>query len=231
MTDFFSGSTFFAVTLTLLVWRITSLIQKKTGSALLNPILMSAAVIIPFLLLLKIPNRVYQEGMKPLSFLLTPATVCLALPLYEQMKVLKKNLPAIALGVLSGTLATLACVGGLCLLFRTEHRMTVSLLTKSVTTAIGVPVSEAAGGLGSVAAAVIVVTGILGNVLGTALCRLFHISDPIAQGAAIGTTSHVIGTAKANEMGRIQGAVSSLSLVTAGVQTAFLVPLINSMIS
>ena len=104
--------------------------------------------------------------------------------------------------------------------------MTVSLLPKSVTTAIGAPVSEALGGLGAVTVAVIIFTGILGNVFGQAACRLFRIHDPVAQGTAIGTASHVIGTTKANELGAVQGAVSSLSLVTAGVLTAFLVPII-----
>lgn len=224
MTEFFSGSSFWAIALTLGIWRIAGGLQKKTGSVLLHPILVSVGAIILILICSGIPNSAYQEGMKPFSWLMTPATVCLALPLYEQAKVLKKNLGAICLGVLCGTVTSLLCVFGLCLLFRLDRTMTVSLLPKSVTTAIGAPVSEALGGLGAVTVAVIIATGILGNVLAQTACRLFRIQDPIAQGAAIGTASHVIGTTKANEMGAVQGAVSSLSLVIAGILTAFLVP-------
>lgn len=225
MLDFFSSSSFFAIALTLLIWRLVNALQKKTGSVLLHPILVSVAAIIGILVVSGIPNNVYQQGMKPFSWLMTPATVCLAVPLYEQVKVLKKNLPAILLGVLCGTLTSLLCVGGLCLLFRLDQSMTVSLLPKSVTTAIGAPISEALGGMSAVTVAVIIVTGILGNVFGQAACRLLRIQDPIAQGTAIGTAAHVIGTTKANELGAVQGAVSSLSLVIAGVLTAFLIPL------
>ena len=225
MIEFFTSSSFFAITLTLMIWRAANALQKKSGSILLHPILVSVAAIILILLATGMPNSAYQENMRPFSFLMTPATICLALPLYEQVKVLKKNLPAILLGVLCGTLTSLFCVGALCLLFRLDPVMPVSLLPKSVTSAIGAPVSEALGGLGAVTVAVIIFTGILGSVFGQLACRLFRISDPIAQGTAIGTASHVIGTTKANEIGPIQGAVSSLSLVIAGVLTAFLVPL------
>ena len=224
MSEFLSASSFFAVALTLAVWRGARALQKKTGSQLLHPILVSVGVIILVLLAAGIPNSAYQERMKPFSWLMTPATICLAVPLYEQVKVLKKNLGAIFLGALCGTLTSLICVGGLCLLFRLDKTLTVSLLPKSVTTAIGAPVSKALGGLESVTVAVIIATGILGSVCGQAACRLFRIQDPIAQGTAIGTASHVIGTTRANEMGALQGAVSSLSLVIAGLLTAFLVP-------
>ncbi len=226
MADFLSSSSFFAIALTLLIWRLANSLQKKTGSVLLHPILVSVAAVILILVVSGIPNSAYQQGMKPLSWLMTPATICLAVPLYEQVKVLKKNLPAILLGVVCGTLTSLLCVGGLCLLFHLDQTMTVSLLPKSVTTAIGAPVSEALGGMSAVTVAVIIVTGILGNVFGQAACRLLRIQDPVAQGTAIGTASHVIGTTKANEMGSVQGAVSSLSLAAAGVLTAFLVPIL-----
>ena len=229
MTEFFSSSSFFAIAMTLLIWRLANALQKKTGSVLLHPILVSVGVIILILLASGMSNSAYQEGMKPLSWLMTPATVCLAVPLYEQLKILKKNLPAIGLGVLCGTLTSLLCIGGLGLLFRLDHTMTVSLLPKSVTTAIGTPVSEALGGMSAVTVTAIIATGILGNVTGQAACRLFRIQDPIAQGAAIGTASHVIGTTKANEIGAVQGAVSSLSLVIAGILTAFLAPLLATL--
>ncbi len=228
MAEFLSSSSFFAIALTLLVWRLACALQKRTGSVILHPILVSVAGIILVLLALKIPNAEYQRGMNAFSWLLTPATVCLALPLYEQVKVLKKNLPAILTGVLCGTITSLASVFLLGRLFRLDSVMLTSLLPKSVTTAIGAPVSEALGGVGSITVAAIIATGILGSVLGPSLCRWFKITDPVAQGTAIGTAAHVIGTSKANEMGEVQGAVGSLSLVIAGLMTAFLLPVMCS---
>ena len=228
MSEFLTESSFFAIALTLLVWRLACALQKKTGSALLHPILVSAAALILILAALKIPNQAYQQGMKAFSWLLTPATVCLAVPLYEQVRVLRKNLPAILAGVLCGTLTSLISVFAVGKLFGMDRTMLISLLPKSVTTAIGAPVSEALGGIGSVTVAAIIVTGILGSVFGPALCRLFGITDPVAQGTAIGTASHVIGTSRANGMGPVQGAVGSLSLVAAGLMTALLMPLVCS---
>ena len=225
MNEFLTGSGFFAVALTLIVWRLASWLQQKTHSPFLHPILVSVGIIVIILLAVEIPNSAYQKGMSSFSWLMTPATICLAVPLYEQVKVLKKNLPAIGVGVLCGTLASLVCVGALCILFGLDRTMTISLLPKSVTTAIGAPVSEAAGGTGSVTVAVIIATGILGNIAGSTACRIFGIKDPVAQGVAFGTASHVIGTARAQELGNLHGAVSSLSLVIAGVLTAFLMPL------
>ena len=228
MTEFLSSSSFFAIALTLLIWRLACAVQKKTGSVILHPILVSVAGIILVLLALKIPNAAYQRGMSAFSWLLTPATVCLALPLYEQMKVLKKNLPAILVGVLCGTLTSLISVFLLGKLFQLDRTMLISLLPKSVTTAIGAPVSEAVGGSGPITVAAIIATGVSGNMLGPILCKWFRITDPIAQGTAIGTTAHVIGTSKATEMGAVQGAVGSLSLVAAGLMTAFLLPVMCS---
>ena len=172
MMEFLSGSSFFAIALTLLVWRLASALQKKVKSPILHPILISTAAIIAVLLVLKIPNAAYQANMKPLSFLMTPATVCLAIPLYEQMQVLRRKLPAILVGVACGTVVSLLCVTGLCLLFKLDLSMTVSLLPKSVTTAIGVPISESLGGMSSITVTAIISTGILGNITGAFLCRI-----------------------------------------------------------
>ena len=215
----------FSIVLTLGVYEFALWVQKKWNYPICNPILISVVIIIPLLLLLRIPNGDYQAGCKSFSWLLTPATVCLAVPLYEQLQVLKKYLPAIAAGVTAGTLASLLCITGMCALFRLDDVLRVSLLPKSITTAKGIALTEQMGGLSSIAAAAIVVTGILGSVLGVPLCRLLRIKDPIAQGVAFGTASHVIGTTKAAELSPLTGAVSSLSLVVAGILTAVLCPL------
>jgi len=161
---------------------------------------------------------------------LTPATVCLALPLYEQLKVLKKRLPAILAGIAAGTVTSLLVVWLLCWLFSLDRSLTVSLLPKSITTAMGMVLSEQNGGIAPLTTVVIIVTGILGSLMGPALCKLLRLKDPVSQGVALGTASHVVGTSKANEMGEIQGAVSSLSLACAGILTAILFPIMLKLI-
>ena len=167
----------------------------------------------------------YQAGTAGLSWLLTPATVCLALPLYEQGKVLKKNLPAIFAGVTAGTVTSLLVVLGLCRLLKLSAVSEVSLLPKSITTAMGIVLSQQNGGLEALTTAAIIITGIFGAVAGTGLCRLLHLNDPVSQGVAFGTASHVVGTSRATELNPLTGAVSSLSLTVAGILTALIFPL------
>lgn len=222
MAEILTGISLFSVFLTLALFLLGQFLQKKTRSPLLNPILFAAAALIGCLLLLKIPNEEYQAGCKAFSWLLTPATVCLAIPLYEQIQALRKSLPAILLGVFAGTVTSLGSIFLLCRLFSLDRALTVSLLPKSITTAMGVVLSEQLGGIGAITTAVIILTGILGSIFGPLLCRLFRLKDPIAQGVGFGTASHVIGTSKACELSPLTGAVSSLSLVVAGLITALL---------
>jgi putative effector of murein hydrolase len=157
---------------------------------------------------------------------MTPATVCLAIPMYEQLKVLRKNLGAILAGVTAGAVSCLVFLlvfGGI---LGFDRELIVSLLPKSVTTAIGVPLSTLSGGVASITTAAIILTGITGAVLGPVLCKLFRLKDEISRGVAFGTAGHVIGTAKANEFSPLTGAVSSLSLVVAGLLTALVMPLL-----
>lgn len=230
VATFLAGSRFFPLLLTLSVYLFAAWLHKKTRSALLNPILISTLLIIPVLLLLKIPVDTYQEGTEVLSYLLTPATICLALSLYEQLQKLKSGLGAILTGVAAGTVASLGTVLGLCLLFRLDKSLSVSILPKSVTTAIGLALSEEGGGIPSLTAAVITLTGLLGNVFGALLCRLFRITDPVARGVAYGTASHVIGTSRALEESSLTGAVGSLSLTVAGLLTAVLFPFVSALL-
>ena len=226
MTDFLQSVPLLALVLTMGAYQIGLFCQKKWKSPLLNPIIIAVVLVVGVLLLTGIPNEDYQEGMKPISWLLTPATVCLALPLYQQVKTLKKNLLAILAGVLAGTLTSLAFILLTCWAFGMDRTFIVSLLPKSITTAMGMVLSENADGIGSLTAAAIIVTGILGSLIGTMLCKLFKIKDPVAQGVAFGTASHVVGTSKATELGALQGAVSSLSLAIAGILTAVLFPFV-----
>lgn len=219
MKEFLSESIIFGAVLSLAAYEIGLLMKKKFKLAILNPLLIGTICVIGFLLIFRIDYKEYNEGAKYISYLLTPATVCLAVPLYEQLSLLKKNFMAVAVGILSGVLASLVSVLALAKLFDLNHQQYVTLLPKSITTAIGMGISEELGGLVTITVAVIVITGILGNVIAEFICKVFKIHEPIAKGLALGTASHAIGTAKAMEMGQIEGAMSSLAIAVAGLLT------------
>ena len=222
MNEFLCSSHYFFMLLTLVSFGIGSLIQKKGKLALFNPLLLGALLVILFLKLFNIPNSAYQAGCHVLSFLLTPATICLAISFYEQFQSLKKQMGAMVLGLICGTICCIGSVYLMCRLFGLDRVLTLSLLPKSITTAIGAPVSAEIGGLAALTSAVIALTGILTNMIGPALCKLFRIKDPIAQGVGFGTAGHVIGTAKAAELSQLTGAVSSFSLTVTGIFTTVL---------
>ncbi len=194
-------------------------LKKKWNRSFLNPLLISIVITIIFVIVCRIDYDTYYEGAKYISYLLTPATVCLAIPLYEQFQILKSNWKAIIAGVTAGAITSLTTVLVLALLFRFSHEEYVTFLPKSITTAIGMAVSEEQGGYVAVTVAVIIVTGILGNVFGDLILKIFRIEEPIAKGIALGTASHAIGTSKAMELGEIEGALSSLAVVVAGILT------------
>ena len=220
MNEFLSQSGYWALLLTVAAYQLGLFLNKKTKSAIFHPIVVASVIIVPVLLLAGIPNETYQEGMKSISWLLTPCTVCLGISLYTQLQKLKKHIWAILAGVLAGTVTSIAFVWGVCALFGLDHAMTVTLLPKSVTTAMAQPLAEGAGGYAALTTAAVVLTGVLGSVIGPALCKLFRLKNDISRGVALGTASHVVGTTKATEMSELSGAVSSLSLVIAGILTA-----------
>ena len=226
MSELLTSIGIWAVVLTLGLYQLGLWIQKKTGLALCNPILIAAAAVILLLLGLDIPNETYQRGMQAMSWLLTPATVCLAIPLYTQLSALKGNLKAIFLGIGTGTAVGIGVILGMCALLGLDGTMVITLLPKSVTSAMAIALSESGGGIVALTAAAVIVTGVFGNMAGPWLCRLFRITDPIAQGVAYGTAAHVIGTARARQHSELAGAVSSLSLVVAGILTALVFPII-----
>ena len=219
MHSLLEQSVFFGVTVSIAAYEAGSLLKKKYHSALFNPLLLSVAATIVLLVLFRIDYETYYEGAKYLSYLLTPATVCLAIPMYEQLELLKKNLKAVMVGIISGVLMSLGCILVMAIVFGLNHETYVTLLPKSITTAIGMGVSEELGGYVTITVATIVITGVLGNIIGEGLCKLFHIEEPIAKGVALGTASHAIGTARAMEMGEIEGAMASLSIAVAGLLT------------
>ena len=219
MEEFLTNSVFFGAVLSFLAYEIGLLLKKRFKLAVLNPLLIGILCVMGALAVLRIDYDQYNEGAQYISYLLTPATVCLAVPLYEQLTLLKENLKAVAAGIFSGTLASLGSVYLLSRLFGLNHEQYVTLLPKSITTAIGMGVYQELGGIVTITVAVIIITGILGNVIAEGVCKVFRIHEPIAKGLALGTASHAIGTAKAMEMGPVEGAMSSLAIAVAGLLT------------
>lgn len=219
MNEIFRNSVYFGVMISLLAYGLGSVLKKKFKLAIFNPLLISILFILGFLVLFDIDYEAYNNGGKYISFFLTPATVCLAIPLYEQLELLKKNFVAIFCGIFSGVLSSMGTIFLLSYLFKLNHKEYVTLLPKSITTAIGMGVSQELNGYVPITVAVIVITGIIGNIFAETVCKIFKITNPIAKGIAIGTSSHALGTAKAIELGEVEGAMSSLSIVVSGILT------------
>lgn len=230
MRAILTDSAYFGVVISLLAYYIGTVLKKKLKWALMNPLLISVILVIGALLLLGIDYEAYNASAKYITYFLTPATVCLAVPLYEQLTLLKKHFKAVMLGILSGVLASLGCILLLALLFRMDHAGYVTLLPKSITTAIGLGVSESMGGIPAITAAAIIITGILGNIIAEGFLKLLHVTEPVARGVAIGTASHAIGTSRAMELGEAEGAISSLSIAVAGLMTVVFVQLFGGLI-
>lgn len=222
MKELLSESVFFGVFISIAGYEIGLFLRKRFRKSIFNPLLISIVFVIAVLMILKIDYKVYNNQAKYLSYLLTPATVCLAIPLYQQLEALKKNIRAIVGGILAGVLSSLVSVFLLCKLFHFTHQQYVTLLPKSITTAIGMGVAQELGGIVTIAVAVIILTGVLGNMIAELICKVFRIHEPIAKGIAIGSASHAIGTTKAMEMGEVEGAMSSLAIVVAGLLTVIL---------
>ena len=219
MKEFLVDSAFFGAVLSLAAYEAGVLLKKRFRLALFNPLLIATIAVIAVLAILKVEYRHYNESAKYISYLLTPATVCLAVPLYQQIELLKKNLKAVIGGITAGVLASLLSIFLLARLFSLSHEQYVTLLPKSITTAIGMGISEELGGIQTITVAVIIITGIFGNVTADFICRFFRIHNTVARGLANGTASHAIGTAKAMEMGELEGAMSRLAIAVAGLLT------------
>ena len=219
MKELIESSVFIGVLISLASYGLGIWLRKKTGLSFMNPLLISIILVILFLSLTGVSYQTYAAGAESISFLLTPATICLAVPLYQQLNLLKKNWKAVVAGIVSGVVSSLVCILLLALIFKFDHQTYVTFLPKSITTAIGMGVADELGGYVSLAVVVIVITGVIGNVIAEGVLKLFKIEEPIAKGIAIGSSSHAVGTAKAMEIGQIEGAMSSLSIVVCGLLT------------
>lgn len=219
MNTILQNSLFFGVALSIATFILGTLIKRRWNIFLFNPLLVSITLTITTLLVLRIEYSTYNESAKYLTYLLTPATVALAIPLYEQLMLLKKNITAILIGIASGVLCSGVSIFVMALLFGLNHTQYVTLLPKSITTAIGIGLSAELDGYVAITVSAIIFTGLIGNIAGDLICRILHINHPIAKGIAIGTATHVMGTSKAMEVGEIEGAMSSLSVAVAGCMT------------
>ncbi len=220
------NSLYFGLALSLFMYFTVDFLKKWVKTSLFNPLLISSLLIILILSLLKIEYSEYNQSAQWLHFMLTPATIVLAVPLYQQFKLLQEHALVIFLGVLSGVIASLISVYLLSILFGLDQTMLITLLPKSITAAIAIGVAEEYQGIVTITVAAVIITGITGNVIAEPVCKFFRIKNPIAKGIAIGTSSHVVGTSKAMEMGEVEGAMSSLAIVVAGLTTVILLSFI-----
>ena len=220
--EIIKNSLYFAVLITILGYFLGDIIRKKIKLNVFNPILIAIIFVSIIISVLKIDYKVYYDGAKYISYFLTPATICLAIPLYEEFETLRHNFKAIIIGITAGVISSLGSVLLFSYLFVLTHQQYVTLLPKSITTAIGMSVSEQFGGITSISIAVIIITGILGNLIGEYVLKIFRVKHPISKGLALGTASHAIGTSKALEMGEIEGAMSGLSVAVSGLITVVL---------
>lgn len=223
-------SVFFFTFITLAFYAVSVIIQKKLKCEWFNPLLVSIVFTIILILITKTKYEVYEEGTFLIDYLLTPATVCLAIPLYEKISVLKKNAAAILIGIFSGVITSALCVFLVVKIFSLDTYIYASFLPKSVTTAIGLGISQELGGLSALTAISIIITGVVGNIIAESICRLCKITHPVAKGAAIGTSSHAGGTAKALQMGKTEGAISGLAIAVAGIMTVIIAPIFMKLI-
>ena len=225
MLKFLNESTFFGLFISIGAYFAGWLLNKKFKKDFVNPLIIAVILVIAFVLISGMDFEAYEKQASFLNYLLTPATICLAIPLYKQLGILKKNLAAVSVAVVAGSVAAMLSILLVSLAFGVTHEIYVSLLPKSITTAIGMGVSEELGGVQEITVAVIVVTGVIGAMIGKPLCKLFKISNPVAVGLAFGDSAHAVGTSKELEIGEIEGAMSGLAIVVTGILTVALSPL------
>lgn len=231
LNEMLSESLFFGMILSLAAYKIGFEIQKKWKKVFLNPLLIAIILVIAFLLVTGISYETYQYGAKYLSYFLTPVTVCLAVPLYRQLETLKKNMAAILVSILIGCLAHAGILIAVAVFCKMDRQLLLSVMSKSVTTAIALGVTGEIGGIQGITVIGVMVAGISGAVLGPTLLKVFHITEPVAQGLAMGSSAHAIGTSKAIELGEIQAAMSSLAIVVTGILTVVIVPWVVTLLS
>lgn len=217
INDYLGHSTYFAIVMSVAYYMLGIVLKRKFKLAIFSPLIVASVLTIVTIVIFDIDMEIYNKAGNYISYMLTAATVCYGILLYEQLEILKSNFKAITIGILTGIVITMFIILGFSILFRLPHDQYVSLLPKNITTAIGLGISEANGGYPSITIVWILITGNLGNAIAEPVIRLFKIEEPVARGVAIGSSSHAVGTAKALEIGAVEGAISGLSLAVTGI--------------
>lgn len=216
--------------ISLLGYEVGLYLKRKFNYALCNPLLISILFVMGFLGIFHVSYESYHQSAQYLSYLLTPATVCLAIPLYMELNMLKDNIVAILAGIFAGVLTSAAVILLGAILFHLNHAQYATLFPKSITTAMGMDIAKELGGYVAITVVLISMTGVFGNIIAESLCKVLHITNPIAKGVGIGTAAHAVGTARAMEMGEVEGAMSGLALVIAGLCTLIVASLFGNII-
>ena len=217
-------SPIFGVIVSLIAYEIGIYIKKKVKLSIFNPLLIVIIILIFFLEKFNITYSDYNNGGQIISFFLFPATVALALPMYKKFALFKKNAVSILIGIISGAISGFVCVVFFSKSFGLTNVLTESLIPKSITTPIGIALSKQLGGLSSITVVAIIMTGIIGSIVGPFLHKAFRIKDKVALGIAMGASAHALGTARAMEIGEIEGAMSGLTMAISGVLAVLLYP-------
>lgn len=226
MIDILRDSAFFGAVLTIFAFEVATWINSKSKrlSFFTNPFLLTLVIIITSLVVLGISHAEYMVSAQYISIFSTPATVALAIPLYNRVSEIKQNLPAILGGITLGVVANILTIFMLCKIFGFSHTYYVSLIPKSITTPIAIGLCEEYGGISAITVLCVLISGGIGNVFGAKIVKLYKFKYALSRGLALGTSSHALGTAAAVQIGEMEGATSSLAIATTGVLTVFIAP-------
>ncbi len=226
MNEILQNSVFFGLALSIVAYWIGTRVKQKLNWDIVNPLLVAAILVIALLYFSGISYETYKIGAQYITFLLTPATVCLAIPLYKNVILLKQHIVAILIAITCGVIAHLVSIVTLGAALHLDDILVRSLLAKSVTSPIAMGIADEIGGIVPITMIGVTIAGMIGAIVGPGLLKIIGIKEPIAQGIAIGTAAHVLGTSRAVELGEIQGAMSSLAIVVTGILTVIIVPLV-----
>lgn len=224
VVDILQSGSYFGLILTLSAFFAGRWVTKKTGIRALNPMVFAMVVIVAALLIFKLDYESYYESARIISFLLGPTTVALAIPLYRQVEVLKKNWWLILISVACGALSAMLFICAFSILMKIDPMIYRSILSKSITSAIALGITAEFGGMPELTIFAVTITGITGATFGLIACRLFRIKEPVAVGLAMGTAAHAIGTSCALEAGEVEGSMAGLAIATAGIISVIAAP-------
>ena len=222
MKEVITSSPFFGITISIIGYALGNALYKRTKKELCNPLLVAIAFVILVVLLFDIPVANYQNGGKLISMFLSPATAVLAITIYRERNTIRKNALAIIMGTLGGSIASIIYIWVLSRILSLDETMALSIIPKGITTPMALSVSKALGGMEGLTMLSVLVTGIFGNISAEMMIKLFRVKSAIPRGVAIGTSSHVVGTSKAMEIGEEEGSISGVSLILTGIITTIL---------